>query len=91
MRKAMVAFFALMVALPSAAHALRCDDGLISSGDKLYELEDKCGAPDRHLRMETDEGGTAGHLYYYEMGYGKRPREVIIRSRTVVDIRRADD
>jgi len=82
---------ALAVALPSTALGLRCDGAVIQTGDKLYALEEKCGQPDRHLRMETDEGGTVGHLYYYDMGYGKHTREVIIRGRTVVDIRRADD
>ncbi len=40
-----LAFLALLLALPTAAHAFRCGSQLVHEGDSAYEVVAKCGEP----------------------------------------------
>ena len=70
---------ALLVALglPSSAHALRCDNGLVRSNDTEEAVMEKCGPPSHQH----------GHKWYYGDGSSFRVHEVLFVDRKVWRIR----
>ena len=86
----------VLLVLPAvaAANSMRCEDRVIRTGDRAWELERACGSPDviESLRaVIAPDGGIAAtrELWVYNFGPQRLIREVEVEDGRIVAIHRA--
>lgn len=78
----------VLAATASQAAGLRCGNSLISQGDGITSVIEKCGEAKREARLVNSYGKQIGTILYFDAGYGKNDRRVIFRGGRVVSIER---
>jgi hypothetical protein len=61
-----VALLGLACGSASAADTARCGYGVISVGDGARAVRERCGEPDRVVRLENEQGGAVGQRWEYD-------------------------
>lgn len=87
---ATIACAGLLLAAASTANAagLRCGNALVSQGDSIISVQEKCGEPIRQARLVNDYGRQIGTVWYIDAGYGKADRRITFRGGRVARIER---
>ena len=78
----------LTLATTTQAAGLRCGNALVSQGDGITSVTEKCGQPKRQARLVNDYGKQIGTVMYFDAGYGKADRRVTFRGGRVASIER---
>ena len=58
----------LVFSVALAGTGMKCDNAWANSGDSSYSLIKKCGEPDAHGAIYTDESRARLEVLYYERG-----------------------
>ena len=88
MRTTTILITGLLLTLTTTTQAagLRCGNALVSQGDSIVGVVEKCGDPIREARLVNDYGKQIGTVMYFDPGYGKNTRRVTFRGGRVASI-----